>query len=110
MGKVRFVWRGATVAASLLDQIQDGMETESEEILDDLHSSIHVKSGEMRDKAYASVEIRGTKRALVAGSTAEHAAFEELSPNNHPQIRGVMDRHTPHITQRIAAARRAARA
>jgi len=102
----RFTWRGATVLQQWLAQIQAGMEQEAEEIEADLKSSIHVKTGEMRDKAYATAEVRGTKRAIVAGSTAPHTFYEEVNPNNHPVIRTVIDQHTPHITQRIAAARR----
>lgn len=103
---VRLTWNGATVLKAWEDQIQTGMDAEADEVLDDLHASIHEVSGDMRRKAFARVEVRGTKRTLVAGSDSGHAVFEELEPNNHPVIRTTMDRHIPHISQKIAAARR----
>lgn len=111
-GAFRFTWQGATVQQAWLSQIQDGMQTEATEILNDLHQSIHVVTGEMRDKAFARVEVAGTKRQIVAGSAAEHAAYEELGTSRrpgHPVIRSVLDRHAPHVTQKIAAARKGGR-
>ena len=107
-GAARFMWRGATVLDSWIEQIQAGMEAEADEVLADLRSSIHVVTGDMRDKAFARVDVRGTKRTLVAGSDSEHAVFEELGTSRrpgHPQIRGVMDRHIPHVTEKIRDAR-----
>lgn len=108
-GAHRQTWQGATVLQQWLRQIEAGMEAEAKEILADLKSSIHVVSGEMRDKAFAEVEVRGTKRTIAAGSAAEHAAYEELGTSRrpgHPVIRRTIDQHAPHVTQKIAAARR----
>jgi hypothetical protein len=107
-GGVRFEWRGATVLKAWEDQIQAGMQAEAAEVLDDLRNSIHVQSGDMRDEAFAEVEVRGTKRTLRAGSASDHAIYEELGTSRrpgHPQIRGVMDRHIPHVTEKIRQAR-----
>jgi hypothetical protein len=83
-------------------QIQAGMDAEADEIEADLKSSIHMLSGEMRRAAFADVVTRGTKRTIVAGSGVPYAVYEEA---RHPQIRMVVDRHAPHVTQKIAAAR-----
>lgn len=109
-GSVKFTWQGATVLRAWETQIQAGLEAEAAEVLDDLRSSIHVDSGDMRDKAFATVDVSGTKRTLRAGSTSDHAIYEELGTSvrpGHPVIREVIDRHIPHVTQKIAAARRA---
>lgn len=108
-GAFRETWRGATVLQQWQAQIQAGMEKVAADTLADLRASIHVDTGEMRDKAFAKVEVRGTKRTLVAGSAANHAAYEELGTiyrPGHPQIRGVIDRQAPRVTQSIAAARK----
>lgn len=108
-GAFRETWNGATVLQQWQAQIQAGMERVAAETLADLRASIHVDTGEMRDKAFATVEVRGTKRTLVAGSAANHAAYEELGTVHrpgHPMIRAVVDRQAPRVTQSIAAARR----
>lgn len=108
-GAFRTTWRGATVLKAWQDQIQAGMERVAAETLADLRATIHVDTGEMRDKAFATVEVRGTKRTLVAGSAANHAAYEELGTiyrEGHPMIRQVVDRQAPRVTQAIAAARK----
>ena len=109
----RFTWEGATVLRQWGAQIEAGIEAEAEEIEADLKQSIHrsdrkatADTPHMADAAYARVEVRGTKRTIVAGSTAPHTFYEEVAPNNHPVIRTTMDRHAPHVTRRIAAARR----
>ena len=107
-GAVRLQWRGASVLRQWEAQITAGLEAEAAEVLADLRSSIHVDTGDMRSKAFAEVTVAGTKRTLRAGSDSEHAVYEELGTSNrpgHPQIRGVMDRHIPHVTARIRAAR-----
>lgn len=107
-GGARLTWQGATVLRAWEAQIQTGLEAEAKEILDDLHASIHVVSGDMRDKAFAEVTVSGTKRTLRAGSDSDHAIYEELGTSSrpgHPVIRQVMDKHIPHVTQKIRAAR-----
>ncbi|MGE3267158.1 MAG: hypothetical protein AB7P40_00325 [Chloroflexota bacterium] len=111
-GAFRFTWQGATVQQAWLEQVEAGMQAEAAEVLNDLRQSIHVVTGEMRDKAFARVEVAGTKRQIVAGSEADHAAYEELGTvyrPGHPQIRGVMDRAAPKLTRRIAEARKGGR-
>jgi hypothetical protein len=107
-GNFRLVWQGATVLRAWDAQIQAGLRTSARQILDDLHQEIHVDSGEMRDKAFAEVLVAGTKRTIVAGSAADHAIYEELGTRfrpGHPQIRKVIDRNAPLVTQNIAQAR-----
>lgn len=101
-GSFRLTWEGATVQRAWEAEILAGMEAEATEILADLRTSIHMVSGEMRREAFAAVETRGTKRTIVAGSAVDYAVYEEA---RHPQIRMVVDRHAPHVTQKIAAAR-----
>jgi hypothetical protein len=96
------VWEGATVQRAWEAQIAAGMGDEAAEIEQDLRSSIHMVSGEMRRQAFAEVETRGGKRTIVAGSGVPYAVYEEA---RHPQIRLVVDRHAPHVTRKIAAAR-----
>jgi hypothetical protein len=95
-------WEGATVQRAWEAQIAAGMEAEASEIEADLKSSIHMISGEMRRQAFAEVGVRGGKRTIVAGSGVDYAVYEEA---RHPQIRLVVDRHAPHVTRQIAAAR-----
>ena len=102
-GAYRQTWEGATVLRAWETQIQAGMEAEAQEIEADLKTEIHEITGEMRRQAFARVEVRGGKRAIVAGSAVDYAVYEEA---RHPQIRLVVDRHAPHVTQKIAAARR----
>jgi hypothetical protein len=105
----RYQWRGATVQREWLAQIEAGMKAEAAEVLADLRSEIHVQTGEMRAKAFAEVVVAGTKRTLRAGSTAPHAAAEELGTTRrpgHPQMRAVFDRHQRHVTEKIRAARK----
>lgn len=105
-GGFKFTWRGAAVAASIRALAAQAMDDEAAEILADLQASIHKVTGEMAAMAFADVEIRGGKRTIVAGSDSEHAVYEELGTRfrpGHPIIRGVMDRHAPHLTQRLAA-------
>jgi hypothetical protein len=102
-GSFRMTWQGATVLRAWEQQVRLGLETEAREIEADLKASIHVLTGQMRREASAWVEIRGGKRSIVAGSGAPYAIYEEAL---HPQIRLVVDRHAPHVTQKIAAARR----
>lgn len=106
-GRSRFTstWQGATVLRQWQAQIQAGLEAESAEIEADLKASIHVDTGEMRDKAFAEVTVSGTKRTIRAGSRADHTFYEEVEPNHHPVIRPTLDRHAPHVTRKIAAAR-----
>ena len=104
-----FQWQGATVLKAWEDQIQAGMEDEADEVEADLKATLHRDSNQMADNAFAVVEVRGTKRTLRAGSTAPHTVFHELGTANfegHPQIREVIDRHAPHVTQKIREARR----
>lgn len=100
-GNFRVTWQGATVLRAIDQATQRAMDAEASEVLSDLVLSIHRKSGEMAEKAFAVVEIRGGKRALVAGSEADHAVYEEI---RHPQIRKVMDRHVGHVPPRIREA------
>jgi hypothetical protein len=102
-GSARFTWQGATVQRVWEAQIQAGLEAEAAEIRADLQASIHIQSGEMRRQSFAEVAVRGTKRTIVAGSGVSYAIYEEA---RHPQIRMVIDRHAPHVTQKIAAQRR----
>ena len=108
-GGVQFTWRGATVLRAWEAQVEAGMRAEADEVLGDLRSSIHVWTGDMRRQAFARVEARGGgKRTLVAGSASEHAVYEELGTSRreaHPVIRQVVDRHIPHVTQKIRNAR-----
>lgn len=97
-------WRGAQVLELWKQQIGDGCLALAQDILADLHSNIHVISGEMRRQAFADVSVDATKRTIRAGSTVDYAVYEEI---RHPQIRAVMDRQAPKLTQKIAAARRA---
>lgn len=104
-------WRGATVLESWKQQIGDGVEALAQDILADLRSTIHEDTGEMRRQAFADVDLSGTKRTIRAGSAVDYAVYEELGTSRragHPQIRAVMDRQAPRLTQKIAAARRAA--
>lgn len=108
-GNFRTTWRGATVLQQWQAQIQAGMERVAAETLAELTSTLHRVSEEMADNAFATVAVRGTKRTIVAGSTAPHTAYHELGTTTfegHPQIRGVVDRQAPRVTQSIAAARR----
>lgn len=108
-GNFRQTWQGAQVLRAWEAQIQDGMDRLADEIEDELVSTLHRVSGEMADNAFASVEVRGGKRTISAGSTAEHTAYHELGTSTfegHPQIREVIDRAAPRLTQTIAAARK----
>lgn len=108
-GNFRTTWRGATVKQEWLAQIQAGMDKVAADTLADLRVTIHIDTGEMRRQAFATVEVRGTKRTLVAGSSVPYAAYEELGTiyrAGHPQIRQVVDRQAPRLTQAIAAARK----
>jgi len=108
-GAFRTTWRGATVLQQWQAQIAAGMERVAAETLADLRVTIHEDTGRMRREAYATVEVRGTKRTLVAGSAAPYAAYEELGTiyrPGHPQIRQVVDRQAPRVTQAIASARK----
>ena len=89
-------------------QIQSGMERVAAETLDDLRATIPEDTGEMRRQAFATVEVRGTKRTLVAGSSAKHAIYAELGTSlrpGHPQIRQVVDRQAKRVTEAIRSAR-----
>jgi len=108
-GSARYIWQGATVLKAWEAQIQAGMEKVAEDTLADLRVTIHEDTGEMRRQAFATVDVRGTKRTLQAGSTVPYAAYEELGTiyrAGHPQIRQVIDRQAPRVTQAIAAARK----
>lgn len=108
-GAFRTTWNGATVKQAWLSQIEAGMEKVASDTLADLRVTIHLDTGRMRAEAFATVEVRGTKRTLVAGSAAPYAAYEELGTiyrPGHPQIRQVVDRQAPRVTQAIAAARK----
>ena len=102
-GAVQFRWQGATVLQAWLAQVQAGLEAEAAEIEADLKGSLHKITGRNADSAFASVEVRGTKRTLRLGANMPYTIFEEL---RHPIIRQVADEHIPHITQKIAAARK----
>lgn len=102
MPKVQQTWRGATVLEAWKQQIGTGMLDLAGEILDDLHQTIHEQSGDMRKEAFAEVDVSGTKRTIRAGSTVEYASYEEY---RHPQIRLVIDRQAPRLTEKIRAAR-----
>lgn len=107
-GSFRETWQGATVLRAWEAQIQAGLEQVAEDTLEDLHVTIHEDSGEMRRQAFATVEVRGTKRTLVAGSSAKHAIYEELGTSlrpGHPQIRQVVDRQAKRVTEAIRSAR-----
>jgi hypothetical protein len=95
-------WRGAQVLEAWTQQIGTGVQTLASDILDDLHQTIHEITGEMRRQAFADVSVNGTKRTIRAGSAVDYAIYEEL---RHPQIRQVIDRQAPRLTQMIAAAR-----
>ena len=95
-------WRGAQVLDAWKQQIGDGMQQLADEILADLKVTIHEDTGEMRRQAFAEVSVDGTKRTIRAGSAVDYAVLEEL---RHPQIRAVIDRAAPKLTQKIAAAR-----
>lgn len=95
-------WRGAAVLESWKEQIGTGVQELAADILADLQQTIHEESGEMRRQAFAEVSVDATKRTIRAGSAVDYAAFEE---HKHPQIRAVIDRQAPKLTQRIAAAR-----
>lgn len=101
-GSFRLTWEGATVQRAWGAEILAGLEAEATEILADLRTSIHMQTGDMRRAAFAEVAVRGTKRTIVAGSAVDYAVYEEA---RHPQIRAVVDRHAPHVTRKIAAAR-----
>lgn len=108
-GNFRTTWNGATVLQQWQAQIQAGMETVAAETLAELISTLHRVSGEMADNAFATVAVRGTKRTIVAGSTAPHTAYHELGTTTfegHPQIRKIIDQTAPKLTQHIAAARK----
>jgi len=107
-GAARFTWQGATVLQAWQAQIQSGMERVAAETLDDLRATIPEDTGEMRRQAFATVEVRGTKRTLVAGSSAKHAIYAELGTSlrpGHPQIRQVVDRQAKRVTEAIRSAR-----
>ena len=99
-------WQGATVLQQWQEQISDGMDDLAKEILDDLRVTIHEQSGDMRKEAFAEVSVSGTKRTIKAGSAVDYAIFEEI---RHPQIRAVIDRHAPRLTEKIRAARQGGR-
>lgn len=103
MPKVQQTWRGATVLEAWKQQIGTGALDLASDILDDLHQTLHEQSGEARREAFAEVDLSGTKRTIRAGSSVPYMAYEEY---RHPQIREVMDRQSPRLTQKIAAARR----
>lgn len=100
---VKLTWRGAQVLEEWKDQVGDGCLDLARDILDDLRATIHEVTGEMRRKAFAEVDLDGTKRTIRAGSDVPYAIFEEY---RHPQIREVIDRQAPRLTQKIAAARK----
>lgn len=95
-------WRGATVLESWKQQIGSGMLDLASDILADLRVTIHEKSGEMRREAFAEVSVDGSKRTIRAGSAVPYAVYEEA---RHPQIRSVIDRWAPKLTEKIKAAR-----
>ena len=101
-GAATYEWRGATVLESWKQQIGTGVADLATDILADLHVTIHIITGEMRRQAFADVSVDGTKRTIRAGSAVNYAAYEEA---RHPQIRKVIDRQAPKLTQKIAAAR-----
>lgn len=103
-GDFRQKWQGATVRRQIAAAIQGGMDDLAKSVLADLHEQLHKVSHEMADKAFARVEIRGGKRTLTAGSEAGHTAYHELGTSNfegHPQIRQIMDRRIPEVTELI---------
>lgn len=102
MPKVQQTWRGATVLEAWKQQIGTGMLDLAGEILDDLHQTLHEVTGEARRQAFADVSVEGTKRTIRAGSTVPYMSFEEY---RHPQIRLVIDRSAPKLTEKIRAAR-----
>lgn len=101
-GAFRAEWRGAAVLESWKQQIGTGVADLADDILSDLHQEIHKVSGEMARQAFADVSVDGSKRTIRAGSSVPYAAYEEA---RHPQLRLVIDRHAPRLTQKIAAAR-----
>ena len=111
-GPFRLTWRGGRVLEEIRAQVEDGLKAEAREIEDDLHSTLHRVTGEMADEAFADVEVRSGRRVIAAGSNAEHTLYHELGTptfGGHPQIRQIIDRHAPHVTQAIAAARKGSR-
>lgn len=95
-------WRGATVLEAWKEQIGTGMQDLAQDILADLKQSLHEDSGESRRQAFADVSVEGSKRTLRAGTGTDYAAYEEAL---HPQIRLVIDRWAPRLTEKIRAAR-----
>lgn len=95
-------WRGAAVLEAWKQQIGTGCLDLAADILADLRQTIHEDSGEMRRQAFADVSADATKRTIRAGSAVNYAVFEEML---HPNIRAVIDRQAPRLTQKIAAAR-----
>lgn len=98
-------WRGAQFLDAAREQIGDGVQTLAVGILDDLKRTLHEESGESRRLAFSDVSVEGTHRTIRAGTATDYAVYEEFL---HPQIRLVIDRWAPRLTQTIAAARKAA--
>lgn len=105
-GSHRQTWNGATVKVTIQQATQKALEDLAKEIRATLQEELHRVSGEMAEKSFATVDVRGTKRTLRAGSDADHTAYHEVGTVNfegHPQIRKIMDRYAPQVTQRIKA-------